>query len=195
MIKVTEKGKIKIIDHPKFNDSHWKQISSFKDYFVHPSGFIKSIKQNYNKTFRTLTTVEKILSMFTIKGYVSVNFTYSVDKKEIRKSARLHRIIAETLIPNPEKKPCVNHKDGNKLNNSIENLEWCTYSENEKHSYSALGKISNGIKRRKIKLNQIDNIKKLYSNGESQKKIAKKYNVSSSTINFILNGKTYVKYV
>ena len=53
-----------------------------------------------------------------------------------RKNKNVHRIIAETFIPNPDNKSCVNHKDGNKLNNTVDNLEWCNQSENVIHSFA-----------------------------------------------------------
>lgn len=57
-----------------------------------------------------------------------------------KKRYLVHRLVAMTYIPNNESKPCVNHIDGNKLNNHVSNLEWVTYSENELHSHRKLGK-------------------------------------------------------
>lgn len=56
------------------------------------------------------------------------------------KAVYLHRIVAEAFLDNPDGKRTVNHKDGNVLNNVLENLEWATYGENIKHSYDVLGR-------------------------------------------------------
>lgn len=57
-----------------------------------------------------------------------------------RKTFKVHRLVAQAFIPNPENKPTVNHKDGNKLNNNVENLEWATNQEQLIHSNRVLGK-------------------------------------------------------
>lgn len=67
-------------------------------------------------------------------------FTYSLNG--ITKSLSVHRLVAFTFIPNIENKPIVNHKDHNRLNNNVDNLEWMTYSENSKHSYKVLPEIN-----------------------------------------------------
>lgn len=66
--------------------------------------------------------------------YVSVNLEDKKSKKSTRNS--VHRFVAQSFIPNPENKPCINHKDGNKQNNHVSNLEWCTYKENSFHAVS-----------------------------------------------------------
>lgn len=67
------------------------------------------------------------LRKFTInKGY----FTVGLTKNSITKLYQVHRLVAEVFIPNPQNLPCVNHKDENKLNNSVENLEWCDVKYN-----------------------------------------------------------------
>lgn len=97
-----------------------------------------------------------------------------------------HRIIAETFIPNPENKPEVNHINGDKTDNRVENLEWVNRSENIKHR-SKLG-ITNKI----ISDDIIEHI--LNEKNMSQREMAKKYNVSQSFIS-LLKNKKHRKYV
>lgn len=75
----------------------------------------------------------KILSAYNRNGYLAIGL-YDGTYKYI------HILVAKTFIPNPENKPTVNHKDGDKLNNSIENLEWSTYQENIRHAYDVLNR-------------------------------------------------------
>ena len=71
-----------------------------------------------------------------LKPIISNNYyRITLSKNGITKMYTLHRIIAITFIPNPEHKTQINHKDGNKLNNNVNNLEWCTISENMIHAY------------------------------------------------------------
>lgn len=79
----------------------------------------------------------------SIWGYPVVDIL--IDNK--RRKIPVHRLVAQAFIENPKNKPCVNHIDGNKLNNNVSNLEWCTYSENEKHSHDILGKKSPNCKK------------------------------------------------
>jgi len=75
---------------------------------------------------------EKFVSPeMTKKGYLRVDLYNS---KGERKHFKIHRLVADAFIPNENNKPQVNHLDGNKQNNSITNLEWCTNAENCEHA-------------------------------------------------------------
>lgn len=78
------------------------------------------------------------------------------------KSRTVHRVIANVFIPKDPNRDFINHKDGNKQNNSVDNLEWCTRSENIKHAYEHNLRSSVGIKngRCRLTLEQVDFIKK-----------------------------------
>lgn len=104
----------------------------------------------------------------------------------------IHRLVALTFIPNPENKPQINHKNGIKSDNHVENLEWVTQAENARHA-SKLGLIrageSNGAS--KMKKSGIHEVFKLREKGCSQYEIANKFNVNQATISHILNRRTW----
>ena len=159
----------------------FKDVTLDKRYQISNLGRVRRL---YKKGYRYRKPVHQ-------NGYINITFSYGNDFKRYQ----LHRLVALAFLENPLNKPCVNHKDGNKINNELTNLEWCTYSENEKHSHRVLGKITNGIKRRKISIQHVEKIKQLHIEGMMQKDIAKKYNVSNGTICLLINNKTYQKHV
>jgi hypothetical protein len=127
----------------------------------------------------------EILKLATTQdGYVILN-TYDHCKQM---SYRLHRLIAKLYIPNPNNYPQVNHKDGDKLNNRVENLEWCTQSHNIRHAFdTGLMKSSRGVFREE----EVRKIRCRLREGESARSIAISVGVSPTSILGIKNGKSY----
>ena len=104
----------------------WKAVADSNGiYHISDHGQVKSLK--YGK--------ERILKPSLVgrpgNQYLAVDLVI----KDKRKMHKIHRLVAMAFIPNPENKPQVNHKDGNKLNNHIDNLEWATAKENQQHAW------------------------------------------------------------
>jgi hypothetical protein len=149
----------------------WKDIEGYEGlYKVSTTGQVKSIKRNKLKAFELKTG-----------GYY--NTLLWKNNKSYNK--RINRLVALTFIPNPENKPYVNHKDGNKLNNNDWNLEWVTDSENKKHAMNVL-KIQYGPP---IKIKQYSISGKLIKIYKSITEAAKKTKIHGVNISYCAKGK------
>ncbi len=118
----------------------WKDIQGYEGkYQVSTLGRVKSLpKPRTTPGGHKYMTKERLRHFSVNRGYQMVDL-YDGVGAEVR---LVHRLVAHAFIPNTERKPHVNHKDGDRGNNAVENLEWCTPSENEWHSYHVLGKKS-----------------------------------------------------
>lgn len=162
----------------------WKDIKGYEGHYqISDSGLVRSLKSD-----KLLT-----LSRLTKCGYRKASLSKGGKAREFR----IHRLVAETFVPNPHKKETVNHIDGDKLNNDASNLEWSTRSEQVYHSYElGLKKPIRGASNKNAKLtdNQVREIRKAYvrqSREFGTVALAAKYGVTSRVIGLVVNGKSY----
>lgn len=120
-----------------------KEITNYENYLIYDDGNV------FN------TNTNKMLS-----GSIGENGYkyYRLSKNNVKKMFYAHRLVAEAFLENPNNLPVVNHKDGNKLNNNLNNLEWVSYSDNIKHFHKEIKKSKQNIKQEKYKNDLLNEI-------------------------------------
>lgn len=164
----------------------WKDIEGYEGlYQVSNLGRVKRIMFINNKTIKPSN---KVLSCNKKdkSGYVCVTLW----KDGTRKYDRMHRIVAKTFIPNIDNKPVINHKDGNKANNCVENLEWVTYKENTHHALKT-GLFKNTHRSKKVI--QYDKNMKPIKQYSSTKEVERRLGYDASSIRDCCTGRKHHK--
>lgn len=157
----------------------WKDVPGYEGlYQVSNLGEVRSLpryeKDKNNKLYKRKGVILK--QSKTTTGYWKVELC----KNGTRKSLKVHRLVALAFIVNTFNKPFINHKDGNPLNNIVDNLEWCTQSENIQHAHDT-GLINNF----QNKLDHNEVIRE-YLNNSKTEEICRKFNISKTVLYGIL---------
>lgn len=164
----------------------WKPVVGYEDsYEVSDSGMVRSIDRiGYDG--RKLKGMP-LTPCLAGRGYLTV----CLRKNGVTVREYIHRLVAQAFIPRVDGCDTVNHKDGNKGNNSADNLEWVTYSQNNQHAYDT-GLKERGSEFYNAKLTE-DTVREIKHNGKNAtyKEIADKYGVTKATIRDVLVGNSW----
>ena len=161
----------------------WKEIDGFPDYMISSEGRICSMRRKHPVILKAGKTP---------LGYLLVGL---VDENKVRHSKSVHRLVGSAFIQNIENKPEMNHMDGNKQNNCINNLEWVTHAKNMQHAFDIGLKSHAGVNNPGTQLTEEDVIEiynLAFSNTLTLKEIGRIYGVSRAAVSSIKRGKSWV---
>jgi hypothetical protein len=172
-------------------ENEFFDIPGLAGYQINRSGQILSLPKQLVNARGSFITKPKILKTITsYQGYKMINLTMGGKGLHFT----IHRLLAITFIPNPDNHPIINHIDGNKGNNDLANLEWCTHKHNSKHAIRiGMNRRANGVNAPKAKLqpSDIPEILKLKSDGLTYVAIGRKYGIAPGSVRAICTGKSW----
>lgn len=152
--------------------NEWKPIPEYENlYEINSKGEIRSLCKRYSKTPIILK------QCIGSKGYKNVTLC----KNQKQTTFNVHRLVATVFIPNPNNLPCVNHKDENKLNNDVSNLEWCSYYHNNVYG----SRLTKSATKRSVPVMCVE-INKTYSSASA---VQRETGICQSHISQCCNGK------
>lgn len=180
----------------KEQEEIWIPVIGYEHYLVSNHGRVRSLpriiefknKRHKNATSSKYRCRDMMLKASNVNGYWLVVLRNNGNKC----ATGVHRLVAKHFIPNPENKSEVNHKDGNRLNNHVSNLEWVTRHENYMHAVKNQLH-ARGEQAAKSKLNNsfVVAIRFLAKNGVSNKMLAEAFGVTSPTITNVIKRGTW----
>ena len=166
---------------------YWKKIPEYEKYEVSNLGRLRRKYSDNTIKYKNIGTHKYLKTFEGIRGY-ALCFLYGDSG---RTTKYFHRVIAELFIDNPKNKPEVNHKNGIKNDNRIENLEWVDRRENQLHAINTGLLILRGGDPPKLNYKKAQEIRKLYKEGRNKSSLARQYSVSRSSISKIIDYKSY----
>lgn len=174
----------------------WKPVIGFEAYYeVSSFGRVKSLYRHVIRSNGSdLRLNERILKPGLSGRLNNQYYMVVLNTQELKRTARVHRLMCESFYGINTAKNYVNHKDGNKLNNNLSNLEWCTSGENQAHGYKNGLKNSNaGERNGRSKLTEdiVLEVKRLIATDMKQVDIAKRLGLNVVRVNSIKSGRSW----
>jgi hypothetical protein len=165
----------------------WKDIKGYEGlYQISNLGNVRS----YDRWFKNHSKMQFLKGREIKTNLMGIGYLgFSLFKDSTQKKVKVHRLVAEHFVDNPDNKPNVNHKNGIKTDNRAENLEWCTQKENIQHAFDS-GLNHKGEKHGNALINE-EQAKFIKYSNHTIKELCGMFNLSRSAISFIRSGKRW----
>ena len=179
-----------------YNGEEWRRIKEADNFLVSNLGRVKSearlIRYEHNKTGEEFYRQTKDVILKGTKNKHGYPFVIIRSNEGNKMHVLVHRLVAQAFIPNPDNHPFVNHKDGIKSNNRVENLEWCTPKYNSEHSVKiGANRFGSNSPISKLDENLVELLKIKMALGYTPAELSYEYNIDHVSLLNIKKGKSW----